>query len=478
VNDATAPATAVAAKHPLTYLTIEEAGRLIAAKKLSPVELIDAHLARIAELSERLSAYITVVGEQARDQARAAERDIMSGRRKGPLHGIPYGLKDNYYTKGVRTTAASRLMWDWVPNTDATLHARLREAGAILLGKHNTWEYGTGLGEPQTDLPIPAARIAWNPDYFAGGSSSGTGVSVATGMAMLGLGSDTGGSVRVPAAVHGLFGLKPTYGLLSRAGILPNSFSLDAAGPITRTVRDTAIALQHIAGVDANDPTTVDRPVPDYAADLDKGVKGLKLGVIRRFHERDTKADAEVVAGIESTIDILRRLGAEIVELDVPHTVQDYRLVTRIIGNSEALSLHEKDFRERQAEMGTVLREKFVGSLGISALDYIKATRWRREMTLAIDAAVAQCDAVICAGPCVKVPPIARPDLTSGYMIASGTCVFNVSGHPAASICTGFDADGLPTSVQIAAKYWDEAMLLRVAQAYEQATQWHRRHPH
>jgi aspartyl-tRNA(Asn)/glutamyl-tRNA(Gln) amidotransferase subunit A len=218
--------------------------------------------------------------------------------------------------------------------------------------------------------------------------------------------------------------------------------------------------------------------VPDYAADLDKGVKGLKLGVIRRFHERDTKADAEVVAGIESTIDILRRLGAEIVELDVPHTVQDYRLVTRIIGNSEALSLHEKDFRERQAEMGTVLREKFVGSLGISALDYIKATRWRREMTLAIDAAVAQCDAVICAGPCVKVPPIARPDLTSGYMIASGTCVFNVSGHPAASICTGFDADGLPTSVQIAAKYWDEAMLLRVAQAYEQATQWHRRHPH
>jgi len=477
VNDATALATATAADDVLAYLSIAEAGRLIATKKLSPVELVDAHLERIARLNDRFLGYITVIADEARAQARTAEAEIMGGRQRGPLHGIPYGLKDNYYTKGVRTTAASRLLWNWVPDIDATLHSRLQAAGAILLGKHNTWEYGTGLGEPQTDLPVPPARNAWNADYFAGGSSSGTGVSVAAGLAMLGLGSDTGGSVRVPAAVHGLFGLKPTYGLLSRAGILPNSFSLDAPGPITRSVHDTAVALEAMAGADVNDPTSVERPVPRYSADLDGGVNGFRIGVIRRFHTRDVSGDAEVVEAIEAAIEVLRGLGAEIVEIDVPYSTQDYRLVTRVIGNSESLAIHEQDFRERGAEMGKVLREKFMGSLAISALDYVKATRWRREMTLATDAAVAQCDAVVCAGPCFKVPLADEPEATSAYMIGSGTCVFNVSGHPAASICTGFDTNGLPMSVQIAGKYWDEAMVLRVAAAYERATGWRERRP-
>jgi aspartyl-tRNA(Asn)/glutamyl-tRNA(Gln) amidotransferase subunit A len=477
MNDVQASARFAAAGAELTYLDVAEAGRLIATKKLSPVELIDAHLERIAALNDRTFAYITVAADQARLNARAAEADIMSGRYRGPLHGIPYGLKDNYYTKGIRTTAASRLMWDFVPDVDATLHVRLQTAGAILLGKHNTWEYGTGTGEGQFDLPFPVARNPWDTAYFTAGSSSGTGAAVAAGTAMVGLGSDTGGSVRAPASANALFGLKPTYGRLSRAGILPNSFSLDAAGPLTRTVTDNALVMQAIAGADPRDPTTVDRPVPSYTADLGRGVKGLRIGFIRRFHERDVAAHPDVVAALEGAADILRGLGAEIVDVDVPHSVQDYRLVVRLIGGAESLAIHEKDFRERSGEMGVSLREKFLAMLPVSALDYVKATRWRRDMTLATDAALADCDALICGGPLSCVPKLADKQGLVSYMMDSATCCFNVSGHPAASICTGFDANGLPMSMQIVGRYWDEPMVLRVAAAYEQATVWHRRRP-
>jgi aspartyl-tRNA(Asn)/glutamyl-tRNA(Gln) amidotransferase subunit A len=461
----------------VTALSVAEAAKLIADKKLSPVELVGAHLDAIAASNDRLFAYITVVADRALAQAREAESEIMRGRHRGPLHGIPYSLKDNYYTNGIRTTFASRLSWDWVPQTDATLHARLVAAGAILLGKNNTWEYGTGMGEPQTDLPFPVARNAWNEAYFAGGSSSGTGVSVGAGLAMFGLGSDTGGSVRVPAAVHGLFGLKPTYGRLSRAGILPNSFSLDAAGPLTRTVRDGALVMQAIAGVDPKDPTSVDRAVPDYSADLDKGVKGLRIGCIRRFHTRDFQGHAEVVRAFEAAVDTLRRLGAEIVEVDVPHSAQDYRLVTRVVGGAESLAIHAQDFRERSNEMGVGLREKFLGAMTVSALEYIQATRWRREMTEATDAAVSGFDAIVCAGPVFRVPMRSEEPAMLAFMAGSGTCVFNVSGHPAATVATGIDDRGLPTSMQVVGKYWDEAMVMRVAHAYEQANNWRRQVP-
>lgn len=476
MNDAAVMAPATTADE-LVWLDIAEAARLIAARKLSPVELVDAHLARIEAVNGAICGYITVTAERARDAARRAEGEIMAGRRRGPLHGIPYGLKDNYYTRGIRTTAASRLKWDWVPEVDATLHERLEAAGAILLGKHNTWEYGTGTGEGQLDLKFAVARNPWDQDYFTAGSSSGTGASVAAGAAMAGLGSDTGGSVRAPASANGLVGLKPTYGRLSRAGILPNSFSLDAAGPLTRTVADCALVMQAIAGPDARDPTTVDRPVPDFSADLATGVAGLRIGVIRRFHERDVKADAEVVAALEAAIATLRGLGATIVEADVPYSVHDYRLVVRVVGGVELLAIHEQDLFEQSALMGVSLREKLQGMLSVSGLDYVKATRWRREMTRATDAVFAGCDAVICGGPLIKVPKLADRDGLIAYMLGSGTCCFNVSGHPAASVPTGFDTNGLPMGMQIVGRYWDEPTVLRVAAAYERATGWHRRHP-
>lgn len=475
VTDAATAATSAATD--LCFLPLAEAAGLIASRKLSPVELVSAHLAHIAARDPALSSFITVTAEQAMDEARAAETAIMKGEHRGPLHGIPYSLKDNYYTRGIRTTAASRLMLDFVPEEDATLHARLRDAGAILVGKNNTFEYGTGTGESQPDLPFPLARSPWSTARFTAGSSSGTGVAVGAGFAMLGLGSDTGGSVRAPSAANGLFGLKPTYGRLSRAGILPNSFSFDAGGPLTRTVRDAAIAMGFLAGHDPRDPTSAAVAVPDYLRDLDRGVKGLRIGYIRRFHERDVEGDADVIAAIEATVDLLRRLGAEIVDIDVPYSVQDYRLLVRMIGQSEALALHQETFRRRHHLMGPALRDKCLGSITVSAADFIKATRWRRQMMAATDDAIAACDAVICASGMKRLPFCNDEPARVGYMLGSANCCFNVSGHPAASLPIGFDGNGMPMSLQVVGRHFDEAMVLRVASAYEAETNWYRRRP-
>ncbi len=461
----------------LTYLTASQAGQSIARKKLSPVELTKAHLDRIAAVNDRIHGYITVVGDRALDRARIAEQEIMAGRYRGPLHGIPYGLKDNYYTQGIRTTTNSRLLWDWVPHEDATVHQRLEAAGGILLGKHNTWEFGTGNGRGQNDLPVPSARNPWRTSHFAGGSSSGTGASVAAGLCLFGMGSDTGGSVRIPSAVHGLFGLKATYGRISRAGIQPNSFSFDVAGPLTRSVRDSALVMQAIAGFDTLDPTTADRPVPSYTDNLDRGVRGLRLGFIRRFHEKDVKPDPAVVTALEKAVQTYRDLGAEIVEIDFPYSVQQARAVVTIIGQTESLAIHEADFRDRHEAMGEALRDKFMSSLTLSGLDFVKATRWRREITAAAQSALGGLDAVLCAAAFWQVPAHDDDDGMIAYTAGSALCVANVTGHPSASICTGFGPEGLPLSMQIIAKHFDEPMLLRVAQAYQSATDWHEHHP-
>jgi aspartyl-tRNA(Asn)/glutamyl-tRNA(Gln) amidotransferase subunit A len=461
----------------LHFLTLAEASRRLQAGTLSPVALVEAMLARIAAVDGALHGYITVVADAARAAARTAEAELKAGRSRGPLHGIPYALKDNYDTKGIRTTASSRLRLDNVPDSDATLHARLQDAGAILLGKLSTWEFGTGLGERQNDLPFPEPRNPWDITRFAGGSSTGAGVAVAAGMTLAALGSDTGGSVRLPASACGTVGVKPTYGLLSVAGILPNTYSLDYPGPLTWTIEDAALILRALAGHDPRDPTTVDRPVPDYAAALKGGINGLRLGVIRRFHARDIEAAPEVVAAFDAAVAVYRKLGAEIVELDLPCSAQDYRLCVRLVGQPESLSIHEQDFRERHAEMGKGLREKMMGSLFIRASDYIRATRWRRELAAATDAVVATCDAVICAATMLPTPRYDDEAATIAYMSASATSAFNVSGHPSLTQCMGFDANGLPLSVQVVSRYFDEATMLRVAGAYEAATPWRDRRP-
>ncbi|WP_187829890.1 amidase [Siccirubricoccus phaeus] len=459
-------------------LSLAEASALIARRALSPVELVRAVLARIAARDGALHAHITVLEEPALVAARAAEAAIMAGGPRSPLHGIPYGLKDNYATAGIRTTAASRARWAHVPATDATLHARLQAAGGILIGKHNTWEYGTGMGELQEDLPVPPPRNAWNPDYYTAGSSNGTGVAVAAGFCALGLGSDTGGSVRVPAAVHGLHGLKPTYGRLSRAGILPNAYTLDVAGPLTRRAKDAALAMNVLAGRDPLDPTSLDAPVPDFAARIEDGVVGLTIGVLRRFHERDYAADPEVVGAFENAVMVLRDLGARLVEVDVPWAVQEWRDCMRPISSAEALSIHGPDVRERFALMGSALQGKFLGAMAVTGAEYVTAQRWRRQMAEAMDAVVRPCDAVLM--PCVmtRVPRWAEGEARfREFMMASATCVLNVSGHPASSICAGFDSAGLPLSLQLVSRHLEEATLLRVAHAFEEATGFWRKLP-
>jgi aspartyl-tRNA(Asn)/glutamyl-tRNA(Gln) amidotransferase subunit A len=459
-------------------LSLAEASALIAARALSPVELTRAVLDRIAAHDGALHAHVTLLAEPAMAAARRAEAEIMADGPRSPLHGIPYGLKDNYDTAGIPTTAASRARRDHVPVTDATLHAGLQAAGAILIGKHNTWEFGTGTGELQEDLFLPPPRNAFNPEYYTAGSSNGTGVAVAAGFCALGLGSDTGGSVRLPAAVHGLHGLKPTYGRLSRAGILPNAYTLDVAGPLTRRARDAAMAMNILAGHDPADPTSLDLPVPDFTAGIGDGVAGLRIGLLRRFHERDFPADPEVVAAFETAATVLRELGATVVEVELPYAVQEYRECMRPISSAEALSIHGPDIRERFALMGRALQGKFLGAMAISGADYVTAQRWRRQMAEATDAAIRPCDAVLM--PCVltRVPRFAEGEARfQEFMMASATCVLNVSGHPAASICAGFDSAGLPLSLQLVARHAEEAMLLRVAHAFEEATGHWRRLP-
>jgi len=460
----------------LHHLTIGAAARLIAARKLSPVELVDAFLARIARLDRVLHSYITVTGEAARTGARTAESAVLERRDIGPLHGIPYALKDNYYTRGIRTTAGSRLLLDFVPDEDATLHRRLRDAGAILLGKLNTWEFGTGTGELTDDLPFPTASNPWNVSRFSGGSSTGAGTAVASGLAMAALGSDTGGSVRTPAAACGLIGFKPTYGRLSRAGIIPNSYSLDHPGLLTWTVEDAAILLSALAGMDPRDPTTVERAAPDHAR-IGAGVRQLRIGVIRRFHQQDVVADAQLATAIEDAIGVFRDQGAQLVDVELPIPLQDYRLCTRVIGSAEAFAAHEQDFLFRRHEMGKALRDKLMSGVFIRAADYLKAVRWRRELAVRTDAIVASCDAIICAGPLRLTPLLTDIAGIKDYVMGSAMCVFNATGHPALSQCIGFDDNGMPLSMQLVGRYFDEETVLRAAAAYEAATQWQLQRP-
>src|SRR5579863_6570054 len=272
------------------FLTIAEAARLIERRELSPVELVESRLDRIARLDRKLNSFIRVLADEARRDARAAEAEIAAGRYKGPLHGIPIGLKDIYETAGVATTGHSKVMQDHVPKADAFSVKKLREAGAIILGKLATHEFA--FGGPSFDLPWPPARNPWDTGRFTGGSSSGTGAAVAAGLVLGGTGSDTGGSIRGPAAYCGLAGIKPTYGLVSRMGILPLAFSLDHAGPLAWTAEDNAIMLQAMAGHDPADPASAECPIPDYRRSLEGDLKGLRIGLVRHFYERDNVANA------------------------------------------------------------------------------------------------------------------------------------------------------------------------------------------
>jgi len=463
-----------------TLLTVAEASRAIADGTLSPVALTEAYLERIVALDGELHSYVTVLREAAVEAARVAARDLAAGRSRGALHGIPIGLKDIYKTSGIRTTAGSPRYEHHIPEEDAESWVRLRDAGAILLGKHETHEFA--IGGPDFGLPFPPARNPWNTAYYPGGSSSGSAVAVAGGLCAAAMGSDTGGSIRGPAAYNGIVGLKPTYGRVSRRGVFPLSYTLDHCGPLTRTVEDCAILMQVLAGHDPQDPASANVPVSDYRAALTGRLDGLRIGVIRHFHERDAVADfgadsapsAAYVAAFEDACRTLETLGARLMDLRLSPLIA-YLDANRLIMLAEAYALHETDFRERPRLFGRLFARVGLGAF-LTAADYVDALRQRRGLAVEFARALADVDVAISANTTGPAPRIDQVPFWDVYERASYPGPYNLTGSPRLSVPFGFQ-DGLPLAFQIAGKPFDEAGVMRVGHAFEQATEFHRQRP-
>jgi len=453
--------------------TIAEASHRIAAGELSPVALTEAALARAAALNDRLAAFIEITAERARAAARRAAAEIAGGRRRGPLHGIPYGLKDIYDAAGLRTTAHSRLLLDNVAAADAATTARLEAAGMVLIGKLATHEFATG--GPAFDLPFPPARNPWNTAHFTGGSSSGSAAAVAAGVLPLAMGSDTGGSIRLPAAYCGTVGLKPTYGRVSRRGVVPLCYSLDTCGPLTWTVEDAALALQALAGYDPRDPGSADLPVPDYRAALRRGIGGLRIGYARAFNE-DAGVGSEQRAALDVAAQVLAKLGAAVIEVRLPPN-DHFQAVCRTISHSESFAIHQDDLRKRPELYARVTRERLMLGGFITAAQYVQAQRLRRILTARVDALLEECDVLLSAVIPGPAPLLEETDDGPWRKQQPISSVFNVTGHPAMAQPCGFAANGLPLAAQFVGRAFDEASVLRVGHAYEQAAGWTAQRP-
>ena len=454
--------------------SIAEAARRIATRDLSPVELTQACLDRIAAVDEQLHSHVLVLADEALAAAGEAEAAIMRGEHRGPLHGIPIGLKDIYETADVRTTGQSKLREDYVPEADATTVARLKAAGMVLTGKLTTHEFA--FGGPSFDLPQPPARNPWDTSRFTGGSSSGSAAAVAAGLCLGALGSDTGGSIRVPAAFCGIAGIKPTYGRVSRAGVFPLVYSMDHCGPMAWTVEDCAIMLAAIAGHDPRDETSARLPVPDYAASLDRGIDGLKVGMVRHFYEEDDATSPAVTATMNAAMAELEALGAHVEDVRLS-SLDAYHASAIVTIVAEAFALYQDDLQSQPHEFGEMFRHRVMLGALVGAADYVQATRRRRQLTLEMDRALEQYDVLVTASIFGPAPPI--EGFPKFYLIEKPllSTPANVTGLPALSLCNGFSADGLPLSMQIIGRRFDEETVLRVGHAYEKATPWRDRRP-
>ncbi len=446
------------------WLGASAAARAFAARTLSPVELVSALLARAAAVDPGINVYIRLDAEAALEAARVAEAEIMAGRVRGPLHGVPVGIKDIIDVAGLPTTCHSRLLLNNVAAADAAVVARLRQAGAIVMGKLATHEFA--IGGPSFDLPFPPARNPWNPAHHPGGSSSGAAAGLAAGLFPLALGSDTGGSIRHPASACGIVGLKPTYGLVSRRGVFPLSFTCDHVGPMARTVADTALLLDAIAGHDPQDPGSAATPRTHYAALLERGVRGLRIGTVRRFHERDMPADPEVAAALDLVARTLAAEGAELRDVRLP-PLADFAAVNRVILSSEAWAVHAPWLRRRPGEYGRLARRRLMAGAFYQAGDYVAAQRRRLQMITQVEAALREADVLLCASSMEPACRIDDAEAVARSYPRQARAPFNVTGHPALAMMAGLSAGGLPLSVQFAGRYFDEATVLRVARAWE-----------
>ncbi len=463
-----------AAHQEILSLDVSALSRLIRERKLSPIEVTDAYLARIELTEPKLNAYLTVTADLARQMAREAEAEIVADRWRGPFHGIPVALKDLCCTRAVRTTAGSRILADYIPDHDATVWTRLREAGAILLGKLNLHEFAAGASSNNPHWgPV---RNPYDLERIPGGSSGGSAAAIATRSAAATIGTDTGGSIRIPAALAGCVGLKPTYGRVSRYGVIPLAFSVDHVGPMTRTVRDAALMLKVIAGHDRNDSTSNAAPVPDFTRGLNEGLRGLRIGVI---YELSRDLEPAVEASFKAALDLMGEgLGATVEEVSIPYLAMSAAMTARtMVVRAEALEYHERWLREHPGDYGDDVRRLLEQGMAVTASNYVRAQRTRVLMLTQSESALEDFNVLACPTCSITAPKIGeeRIQLPNGQLInvlaalSSFTAPFNATGQPAIAVPTGLSPRGLPISIQIVGRAFDEATVLRVAHAYEEA---------
>ena len=454
----------------LANLTLAEASRAIAARRLSSVELVEATLARIEAYDARLNSHVTVMAESALEAAREADAEIAAGQRRGPLHGVTVALKDIYDTAGVLTAGGSETRRNRVPETDAETVRRLKDAGAVITGKLATHEFAHG--GPSFDLPWPPARNPWNTDHFSGGSSSGSAVAAAAGLCLGALGSDTGGSIRGPAALSGVAGLMPSYGLVSRRGVIPNSFTFDHCGPLAWTSEDCSLLLDALAGHDPEDPRSLDRaqhPAPPSMA-------GLRVGLLRHYWEEDLAVAPEMVAACEHMAEVFRSLGAGVETARMP-PMQDWYDVKITIAESELFNVHRRDLQRRPHDFGQDFLSRALGAVCYTSQDYVAAHRRWRQLRSAMEPVYERFDVLIAPSATGPAPRLDAHDTSNFWLYPSITTPFDVTGGPALTITAGFSESGLPLGVQIAAAPFHDRVVLAAGQAFEEATEWRSRRP-
>jgi aspartyl-tRNA(Asn)/glutamyl-tRNA(Gln) amidotransferase subunit A len=454
----------------IAYATIRELGTRYRKRELSPVDVTRALLARIEKLDPALHAFVTLTADRALADARAAEEALRRGDDR-PLLGIPVGHKDIYLTRGIRTTGGSALFADWVPDSDSTVVRRWQDAGTVLLGKLITHEFAFGLQFP--GHRFPPARNPWNLDHIPGGSSSGSGAALAAGLLHGATGSDTGGSIRGPAAFCGITGLKPTYGRVSRAGVMTLSWTLDHTGPMARTVEDCAYLLQAMAGQDAADPASSTRAIPDYVAGLDGSVQGLRIGVPRNYFFED--ADAENVRAFEDALGTLRKLGAEVRDLKIPAINLSRSFMLIVL--AEAFAYHEQDLRLHPELYGEMLRERMLTGALVTGPEYVQAQRVRMQICAEVAEVMKTVD-VLATPTTPKTAPTFKtmydPELA---FPRTNMPPFNLTGQPTLALPCGLSSAGLPISLQLSGRAFEETTVLRLGHAYQRATDWHTRRP-
>ncbi len=454
----------------LHFETVSEIGRQLRAGEITAVSLTGLMLERIDAYNGKLNAFITVTEDLAREQARQADAELTRGRDRGPLHGIPVAVKDVFATAGIRTTGGSRLFEDWVPDHDATAVARLHVAGAVLLGKTGLHELAYGV--TSINPFFGAVANPWAPDHDPGGSSGGSAAAVAAGLAYAALGSDTGCSIRQPAHCCGVVGYKPTFGLVSKAGVLPLTWSMDHVGPLARRVGDAAFVLAAIAGRDSDDPYTLRAP---DAGDLCVGqgsLAGARAGIVRRFF---FDGRPEVIDVVEAALGELRDLGVTLIELDIPDIEDAYRAAATTF--AEATAIHAEALRQRPEAFSDEIRGKLEGALSMQAITYAEAQHFRRGFTARLEALMQGCDLLVAPTATIAAAPIAERPADYGKHAWKNTSVFDLTGQPSISVPCGFTPAGLPVGLMISGRLFEDRKVLQFAHAFEQATAWHARTP-